>query len=382
MNWRERYFNLISGRKVDQLLFFPDITDWYNARRTPPGQPHFLPGAFIPDSDPIHKENVDMPKEYQDFTLLDFYKNFDWGLPVHLYNWYDTEYEGVEEKILQDEKKRIIQYICPAGELERVYILANDGSWAPHGYLVNELKELDIVKYIVSHSRIVQRPDRFKAILDEINGQGVIDIPIWRSPFGKLIHEYLGFEKTIYALYDHKDVILRFMEFQEEYDLKVIEMASNYPANIVIISDHADENLISPKFYKEYCIPFYQKATKILHDKGKIVSTHLDGNFKSFFPYLMDTGFDLLDGCTPAPMFNYEPEELALACKGRIYAYCGIPATLFIQHLDDSRIVEFGARIAQAFKNRVILNVGDILPPGGDIKQVIKLGEWAKTLIV
>ncbi|GAI52811.1 unnamed protein product, partial [marine sediment metagenome] len=119
-----------------------------------------------------------------------------------------------------------------------------------------------------------------------------------------------------------------------------------------------------------------------LHDKGKIVSTHLDGNFKGFFPYLMDTGFDLLDGCTPAPMFNYEPEELALACKGRIYVYCGIPSTLFTQHLDDSKIVEFGARIAQAFKNRVILNVGDILPPGGNIKQVIKLGEWAKTLIV
>ncbi|GAG72403.1 unnamed protein product, partial [marine sediment metagenome] len=268
MNWREGFFNLISGRKVDQLLFFPDITDWYNARRTPPGQPHFGPGEFIPDSDPIHKENVDMPKEYQDFTLLDFYKNFDWGLPVHLYNWYDTEYEGVEKKILQNEKKRIIQYICPAGELERVYLLANDGSWAPCGYLVNELKELDIIKYIVSHSRMVQRPDRFKSILDEINGQGVIDIPIWRSPFGKLVHEYMGFEKTIYALYDHKDVILRFMEFQEEYDLEVIEMASNYPANIVIISDHADENLASPKFYKEYCIPFYQKATKILHDKG------------------------------------------------------------------------------------------------------------------
>lgn len=71
--------------------------------------------------------------------------------------------------------------------------------------------------------------------------------------------------------------------------------------------DHSDENLISPQHYREFCIPYYRKITELLHAGGKLVSTHLDGNFKGYMPYLHETGFDILDGCTPAPMTNWTP---------------------------------------------------------------------------
>ena len=148
----------------------------------------------------------------------------------------------------------------------------------------------------------------------------------------------------------------------------------------MIISDHADENLIAPPYYLEYCIPFYNKACDILHQAGKIVSTHLDGNFKGHMPLLDKTGFDLLDGCTPAPMNNYEVEELAEALPASQLTYLGVPATLFCQGLDTSEILSFGERIYHNLAGRAILNVGDILPPNGDIEQVVALGEHLKAL--
>jgi hypothetical protein len=39
MTHRERVFALLEGRPVDRLPFYPDISDWYKARRTPPGEP-------------------------------------------------------------------------------------------------------------------------------------------------------------------------------------------------------------------------------------------------------------------------------------------------------------------------------------------------------
>ncbi|RPI61343.1 MAG: hypothetical protein EHM48_05815 [Planctomycetaceae bacterium] len=179
-------------------------------------------------------------------------------------------------------------------------------------------------------------------------------------------------------MFDHEDTLTDYMRFQEEYDLAVVRMAAASAARVVIMSDHTDENLISPDHYHKYCIPFYQKATDILHQAGKIVSTHLDGNFKSYFPLLKETGFDLLDGCTPAPMMNYEPEELAAAMPDNMRCYCGVPSTLFCQGQDDQIILDYGKRILDAFNGRAILNVGDILPPDGNIKQVIKLGLMAK----
>ncbi|MGE5529232.1 MAG: hypothetical protein ACM3X6_08840 [Patescibacteria group bacterium] len=69
------------------------------------------------------------------------------------------------------------------------------------------------------------------------------------------------------------------------------------------------------------------------------------------------------------------PEELAEAAGDRLRCYCGMPATLFTQGLPTGEIVAFGRRIAKAFNGRVLVNVGDILPPEGEIEQVIELGK-------
>ncbi len=379
MTQRERFFAIIGGRQADRAAFFPDISDWYISLKTPPGEPRrFAPGGFIPDRDPIHESTGTVPQQFTKFTYLDYYRNFDWGLPVHIYDWFDVQYDGIDKTVQTQGDRRITHLACPKGKLRQVHTLAYDGSWAPTEYFAKQLQDLETVKYIVEHSRFVPKYDHISQVVGGIGSQGVCDVVIPRSPFGKLLHIYLGFRQLVFALYDQPEAILEFLAFQEEYDLKFIESAAHSPARIVIMSDHTDEILVSPKYYRDYCIPFYQKANRILHDSGKLVSTHLDGNIKGYFPLLSETDFDLLDGCTPAPMTNYEVEELARALPAGMYCYCGVPAALFCQELDDEVIIEFGKRILDAFEGRVILNVGDILPPNGNIHQVIELGEFAK----
>jgi hypothetical protein len=202
----------------------------------------------------------------------------------------------------------------------------------------------------------------------------------------------MGFEAVTYALHDHEAQVLEFLEFQERFDLAFVELACRSPGSIVIISDHADENLIAPPWYRRYCIPYYRKACEVIHRAGKYASTHLDGNFRGFLPFIGETGFDLLDGCTPAPMFNYEVEELAgaLAAAQRpeppvggtrpMRCYCGVPASLFTTGVPTREIAGFGGRVVRAFDGRVIVNVGDILPPTGDIEAVVALGEAVRSL--
>jgi len=175
------------------------------------------------------------------------------------------------------------------------------------------MRDIDIMRLVVEATRFTPRYETVLAAMEEMGDQGIGDMPLDRSPFGKLVHEYMGFEQAVYALYEDEGYIRDFLAFQEQKDLELVRLAAAGPAPIVILSDHADENLISPRQYAQYCIPYYRKIVEILHDGGKLVSTHLDGNFKGFFPLLDQTGFDLLDGCTPAPMFNYEVEELAAA---------------------------------------------------------------------
>ena len=321
MNQKELFYRFIKGELGNEVPFFPDITDWYKARRTPPGELQEYPtGAFIPDDDPFHKVKVDMPEEYADFTLLDFYRHFDWGLQVKIYycyepaykdGWYELEFDGVEIQSETLSKKHISRFICKLGTLERVDIAASDGSMCPQKHWVQTSEDLKIMEDIIKRTKVVPRFDRIDSIIEGIGDMGVAEIVVGRSPFGKLIHEYIGFENLAYALMDDPLPIQSFLAFQREYDLQMIELAAESPARIINISDHADEHLISPRYYEEYCIPFYQEACKILHAKGKIVSSHLDGNHKNQISLFPKTGFDLLDGCTPEPMGNYGPEDLA-----------------------------------------------------------------------
>jgi len=379
---REHFFRVLRGEPVDRAPFFPDISTWYQAARLGVGveQPYF-PGQYIPDDSRVHAGRGSLGGRFARLTYRDFYREFGWGLPAHMYDWFEEVYTGGVEKLVQTSgRHRTITWRTPRGELQRSYKLDAEGSWSEYGHMVRSLDQLDIVRAIVENTRFVPHYERVERFLRETEGFGVCDIGLYRSPFGKLIHEYLGFEAVAYALFDHEPAVLDFLAFQEHYDLALAELAAVAPGSIVILSDHADENLIAPPWYRRFCIPYYRKACDIVHRAGKLASTHLDGNFKGFLPFIGETGFDLLDGCTPAPMFNYEVEELAAALAAaapvrRMRCYCGVPAGLLTIGLPTAQITAFGERIARAFDGQVIVNVGDILPPTGDIEQVIALGE-------
>ncbi|MGQ9662271.1 MAG: uroporphyrinogen decarboxylase family protein [Kiritimatiellia bacterium] len=378
----EQFLAVLEGRPVVGVPFFPDITDWYAFHRTPRGEPRRYGAAqFVPDHDPIHSQKGTIPAKYATFTLLDFYRRFDWGFHAHIGDWYETVYaNGVKRNVRIEGTERIVTLSAPRGVLVHRDLLAADGTWAPVEHFVKTLQDLDTMAQVVEATSFRARYDRILKVSEGLGAQGIADLVIYRSPFGKLVHEYMGFDRVVYALHDEPDRIHDFLRLQEAKDLEVVQLAAGAPARLVIISDHADENLIAPPLYRRYCIPFYRKACEILHAAGKFVSTHLDGNFKGFFPFLAETGFDLLDGCTPAPMFNYTVEELAAGLPAGMKTYCGVPAILFCQRLPTAEILRFADRILAALTGRCILNVGDILPPDGDIEQVIALGEHVKKL--
>lgn len=363
------------------MPFVPDITDWFVGNHAPKGEPRkYRPGALVSDSEPIREYQGTIPDKYKDYTLLDFYREYDWGFHAHIYDWFDTEYTGGVESITEidgNEKRTYLR--TPKGELVQVHKLAADGTWCPREHYVKELKDLEILQIVLENSKYIPKFEYIQSIMDEIGDLGQVDFTVYRSPFGKLVHIYMGLEKVVYALMDAPELIHDFLKLQEEKDMEVVRLAVKGPQKCIMISDHADENLISPDWYEEYCIPFYQKAGKILHEAGKYISTHLDGNFKGHFHLLDKTGFDILDGCTPAPMFNYGVEELAAAMPEGMVAFRGVPSTLFCQKLPTEKILAFSDRIMEALKGRAIINVGDILPPNGNIEQVIALGNYVES---
>lgn len=383
---RDKFLAIINGEGNASVPYFPDISDWYVYNRTVPGEiPKYGPGELVPDEDTeFHKMYCGntMPSEFADWNYLDFYRNFNWGIPVHLYDWYHLEYEDVKQTIDIMGNKKIIRWSSPEGCLQKVMAKAEDGSWCPVEFPVKTITDLRLWAKMSSRGYYSPRYDRISETLSAAPNDLVLDLVIPRSPYGKLVHELVGFEELVYWLFDNPSAIIEFLEEQSQRDIALIELAAQAPlAQVVIMSDHSDQNLISPVDYQKYCIPFYRKIADLLHKSGKKLSSHLDGNFKGYMPMLSETKFDILDGCTPFPMSNYKVYELVdVVVKNNICSWCGVPSTMICQNLPDTNVLQAGEEILNAFAGtgRLIFNIGDIVSPKANIYQVIALGELIK----
>ncbi len=382
MNHRQLFFEICAGKQPSQVPFVPDITDWYLGQHRNIGEPlKYAPGVYIPDEDPIkYEKGIGIPDKFFGLSLMDIYKRYDWGIHCHIRDWYEEYYsDGVEYNEKVESNTKIVTFTTDKGCLSRTYKLAADGSWCSINYLLDDASQMEILFEVLKHTHFRLKNDRITSVINNIGDRGQADIVVNRSPFGKLLHEYLGFENTTYFMFDNIDAYYEYEKVQTDKDLELIELACKSSCSIVLICDHADSTLFSPEWYGKYCIPFYRAAGQMLRGAGKLISTHVDGNLKSLLPLMKDTGFDILDGCTPAPMFNYQPEELAESLGENMAAFVGVPSALFCDGTPSDELCSYADRIIKAFKGRAIVNVGDILPVNGSIENVITLGEHIKS---
>lgn len=382
MTHRELFFEITNGNHPTRIAFVPDITDWYGGQHRNPGEPlKYGPGVFVPDDDPIKFERgIGIPDEYIGMSLMDIHKKHDWGIHVHTRDWYEESYDsGVRYSETIEGNVKTVRFDTPVGSLDRVFKLAADGSWGALDYLIDGPDELDILLTVIEATRYRLLDDNIRRDLLAIGGRGQSDIVVNRSPFGKLLHEYLGFENTAYLLHDDPAAYRRFEQIQAAKDMELIELACRSSCSIVLICDHADATLFSPAWYENFCVPFYHRAGERLRAAGKLISTHVDGNLKNLLPLMRKAGFDMLDGCTPAPMFDYTPEALVEALGPGMSAFVGAPSSMFIGGAPLKDILAYTDRLIALSEGRLILNVGDILPVTGDIDHVIAMGEHIHT---
>lgn len=381
---RERFFNRLEGTDDLPALFVPDLSSWYQAHRidVTGGKPQkYGPGELIPEGDPLHELPGTMPPEYRHLTHLGLHRELSLPIPVHNYHWLDVTYDGVEYSSTVEGVERTDTWLTPHGDLVRRWRLAvDDGSWAIVDHPVKSSDDFPALADVYRAQRYSLRAGQVEALADEIGEMGFQDIVLARSPVGLLVHEFIGMVNFVYVLFDNKHVVEEMLELLEERCIEAVRLAASTPARLVILGDNLDENLLAPPVFREYGLPYYRKVARILHDAGKFFSCHMDGNIKGLLPLFSESGLDLYDGCTPEPMNNYRLEDLRDALGPGMHAFTGIPSTLFAQGLDDAVILDYAGRIVDVMGEKAIMNVGDILPVNGDIRQVAEVARLVSAL--
>ena len=110
-------------------------------------------------------------------------------------------------------------------------------------------------------------------------------------------------EKAIFMAMDEPDFLHHALESILQKTLKAMEMWEGTPADMIEIGGGAGSStVISPKLFREFCLPYDQRQIPLLHELGLKVVYHLCGGLMPMLELVVQTGADGLETMTPPAM--------------------------------------------------------------------------------
>jgi len=244
-------------------------------------------------------------------------------------------------------------------------------------YPIKTIDDIKIMKYIIKHTKFHFYLPCFKLAQKIIGDRGVISTYFARSPYMRLIIEYMGFERTILYLKRYPNEMHDLMQFIEDQDDEMYKILCQSPIKILNFGENIDANLAPPKYFEKYLIPHYETRVKQLHRAGKFCHIHMDGSLRDLLPYLEGLPFDGLEALTAKPQGDITLKELKESIGSKILLD-GIPAILFLPHYSFKYVREYTLKVLEMFSPNLILGISDELPPNSDFKKVEMIASIVK----
>jgi len=369
-SFRDLIIRTFERKQIDRVVWQPRIRYWYDGNQVWKA-PEEAEGLTLP--------YPEVPEKYRGKTPLQVYDLLRASprypgevLDIGVFRTSMDPSSGIEQRIVQKDGKTVRIVSTPRGEIRSV----SRGGY-PSEFPVKGPKDYPVVEYILEHTRFEFDAEAFEKADRMFGPRGVIQSFYPRSPFQSLVVEYMGAKNTFIQLHRNREQTERFMESIDVWLDGVYDVLARSPLPVLNFGENIDANIASPRYFKKYLVPFYQKRVDQLHRAGKFCHIHIDGAIKPLLPYLDLVDFDGVEAATPRPQGDVELDELKRGLGDKILLD-GIPAVLFIPVYSKKHLAEFATEVLEKFSPNLILGVSDELPPTADIRGVELVSEIAE----
>jgi hypothetical protein len=379
---KDRMTAVLQGRAPDRLPFIDRMELWYASK--------------------LH--NDEMPRRFKGMSLNEVHRAIGFGRQKFSAP-YAFRLRGVEvvstfqEEIVKREFEPVSEYFPAAwapdevprdrggttriefktavGHLQMKYLYADSmvkmGGAEPllSEHLIKSEEDCRTVEYILERTEFVPQ---FENIADDqkMLGENGFVVPcLHRIPFQQLLLEYLGEMHLFTAVYDNPALIDRLMKILDEQYMEIIRQVSELEVIYVEFPDNLDGMMTNPKLFEEYSLPYYQKYTAALHDQGKKVGCHTDGNVKPLLRLLAQSGLDVCESFSPFPLTECTFEEAWEVWRDGPMIWGGIPSPILEPRTPEHEFQEYVHRLLQTIGDKpIILGVGDMVLGNNLIERV------------
>jgi hypothetical protein len=366
MTLREMNLRVFQRKPIPHVFFQPRFEPWFD----------------------WHRQFESLPAQLRDLSLLETYDLIGASMrTVHYYTGQPDPVEvtyAEEVKIEQREEDDLLKerFDTPYGPLYQTHKFTIDKTWRTIEFLAKKPEDLPALRWLMAHRSFAFNADSFRQGAAYVGDRGAPQFWVPKSPYFAMAQQLMRYEDFIYALADQPKQIEEIMEIIDlTYDPLYEQLTSSGLLEILNFGENVAMAYLSPRYFEQYVIPWYEKRSGQLRDAGIFTHIHIDGYFRPLLPYLAHLPFDGLEALTPKPQGDVTLEEMAEALGDKILLD-GIPAVLFLNHHRREELEACVETLVKLFHPRLILGISDELPEaGGDesFERMRRISEWCRT---
>ena len=236
---------------------------------------------------------------------------------------------------------------------------------------VHSAEDFEIYARILGNAEFVPRFDEFLQREKELSGLGYLVPVLNRVPFQSLLIDVLGELTLFYALHDAPALVDMLLEAIDRQTVEILERLAGLDVPYVEFIDNLEGAMTNPRLFRKYLVPSYQRYADILHRQGKKLGSHTDGNLKRLVHLLPESGLDVCESFTPAPMTECTFEEAWSAWGDGPLIWGGIPSYYLEARVPEAEFREhIEALLKLVGKRPIILGIADAVMSDDEVERV------------
>jgi hypothetical protein len=278
-------------------------------------------------------------------------------------DWYHT--------IIQTPAGKIETHMIHTAEMQR------EGISLPFvkKFAMGSIDDFEKIAQVFDHLEVVSTPDAYAAFQKRIGERGlaVASGCVGVSPMHWIFHELVSQEQFFYLYADERAALQRLAERMEPFFHRVLNAVIASSAEVVFWSGNYDQDLTWPSFFKAEIAPWLKWAADRVHEAGKFLLTHTDGENEKLLPLYPGCGFDVAESVCPTPMTRCSLAEIRVGMGPKVTVWGGIPSVALLEDSMDDRTFEtyldhLFAELGMG--ERLIFGVSDNVPPDAKLSRL------------
>ena len=256
----------------------------------------------------------------------------------------------------------------PEGDLEQEKLFEpalNTGSIRRH--FVRTPEDYRILNALLRSEALHEDLAPYRRELDTWGEDGLVFATLGRTPFQQLWIQWAGLEGACVHMAEAPQIVeetLALMAANQRRECEVVRAAvGKVPIPYVDFMENITAPVIGERLFRKYCVPQYDYMAELLEGTGILVCAHTDGDLKSLWNAIGESGLSGLESLTPPPDNDTSVAEAA-ARWPYMRLFVNFPSSVHLAepeavYRETMRLLEEGGHTG-----RMWIQISENVPPG------------------